>query len=154
MREDLGQPMDRATLAKIENGTKKNIGLDEVLMLAFAVGVSPIHLIFPREMEAEVAIGNRTLSGEIARAWTRGITVPQPEDERFFTQEVAEEDYIAHREGFWRLSVVTNALSHHVARLGGNSDRWVPGMVERIEEELGSVKRQLKRRQEADGLDP
>jgi hypothetical protein len=95
-------------------------------------------------MESPVTIGDRELSAEIARAWTRGLVVPQEGDERFFTQEVSEEDYIAHREGIWRLSVAANSLARLVATNGW--DEGARSLVEHIENLLQVIKAELKKR--------
>lgn len=45
--KDLGMSIDRASIAKIEQG-KRGVSVDEALALSLALGVAPIHLLMPR----------------------------------------------------------------------------------------------------------
>ncbi len=44
---ELGYPMRRTTLSNLESGLRKSITLHEVLIIAVALGVPPVMLIFP-----------------------------------------------------------------------------------------------------------
>lgn len=72
---ELGYPMVRATVAKIEGrGTRaKNARLEDVLAFALALGVAPVQLIVPDDDEAAVAAApDRPLLAPVARAWIQG----------------------------------------------------------------------------------
>jgi transcriptional regulator with XRE-family HTH domain len=43
---DLGMPMDRTVIAKLEKGTRQTITVGEVIVLARALGVPPVALLF------------------------------------------------------------------------------------------------------------
>jgi transcriptional regulator with XRE-family HTH domain len=89
---ELGYPMDRVTLSKIERGglRTRNVKLEEVLAIALALEVSPVFLIVPYEQEArlQVAPNVRPSTGAVARGWVEGRwTLTQEEDQRFFFTE-------------------------------------------------------------------
>jgi len=44
---ELGYPMRRTTLSNLESGLRKSITLHEVLIIAVALGVPPVMLVFP-----------------------------------------------------------------------------------------------------------
>jgi transcriptional regulator with XRE-family HTH domain len=68
----LGRPMDRSNLGRIERGETTG-QLDNVIALALALGVAPIHLMVPREGEERVELTpNRRLPASEARQWIGG----------------------------------------------------------------------------------
>jgi transcriptional regulator with XRE-family HTH domain len=79
--EELGYTQWRQSkVAKIENGEVKRLALDDVLALAAALGVQPIHLITPTEDEALVEVAPKlTVPAVTARGWLRGVA-PISED--------------------------------------------------------------------------
>jgi transcriptional regulator with XRE-family HTH domain len=96
---ELGAPIDRATISKIETGDRR-ITLDEVFWFSYALGVTPTALILPRPFGSRVAV-TPTTSLETWQAvdWFRGSYVaPGPEnesDEIFFQEERIEADAVA-----------------------------------------------------------
>lgn len=57
---ELGLPLDRNVIAKLENGHRNSVTVDEVLVLAAALRVPPSHLLFGvGGAEAEVLPGKR-----------------------------------------------------------------------------------------------
>lgn len=61
----LGMPMDRTVVAKLEKGTRQTITVGEVIVLARALGVPPIALLFDLgDQETEI------LPGESANTWS------------------------------------------------------------------------------------
>jgi transcriptional regulator with XRE-family HTH domain len=45
---ELGMPdLDRSAVANIENERRQRIGVDELFVLALALGVAPVHLAVP-----------------------------------------------------------------------------------------------------------
>ena len=65
--------LDRSTIASIEIGRRKRIGVDELLLvLALALGVAPVHLLVPLTEEwYAVAPDHVTGAGKV-RQWVRG----------------------------------------------------------------------------------
>jgi transcriptional regulator with XRE-family HTH domain len=72
---ELGLPMDRSTLARLEKGDKAQLTpVDRIFVLAAALGVNPINLLVPLEDDSVIAITpNTKVSASFARAWTRGL---------------------------------------------------------------------------------
>jgi transcriptional regulator with XRE-family HTH domain len=62
---ELGLPLDRAVIAKLEKGHRQSITVAELLVLAKALGVPPIELVFP------VGYAERTevLPGQVIDTW-------------------------------------------------------------------------------------
>ena len=70
---EIGSPVDRSVLAKIEAGGRK-VAIDEVVAFAYALGVPPLSLLLPQSRnrgEVEIA-GNVSVPISKARAWWRG----------------------------------------------------------------------------------
>lgn len=68
-----GNPIDRATLARIEAG-KRRVTLEEAIQIAAALEVPPLYLIVPRQARSEFSITpTLTVSSETARAWLAGM---------------------------------------------------------------------------------
>lgn len=64
----LGFPLTRDTLANIENGRKKSVEIPELIVLAKALGVPPLSLIYPDLVDTPVEAlpGVDTTAGEAA----------------------------------------------------------------------------------------
>lgn len=64
----LGLPLTRDTLANIENGRKKSVDVPELIVLAKALGVPPLSLIYPDLVDVPVQVlpGVERTSGEAA----------------------------------------------------------------------------------------
>lgn len=74
---ELGVPMHRLTVAKIEKGGQRaeNVALREMFGLALALSVAPVHLLVPLEDEASVDIAPATFGPQpapLVRSWIRG----------------------------------------------------------------------------------
>jgi transcriptional regulator with XRE-family HTH domain len=90
---ELGSPTDRATIAKIENGTKKRILLDEALMLAAALGVNPLHLITPREAGSAVRLAPKLeRDSDEVRSWFVGMGALFEGDRKTYEEEVSDDE--------------------------------------------------------------
>lgn len=48
---DLGVPLSRVTITKIENKAREHVGIEELIALGEALGVSPMDLMFPPDEE-------------------------------------------------------------------------------------------------------
>lgn len=73
----LGHPIPRSVLANLENGRRDSIGVDEVLVLAQALDVPPLLLIFPigKKPQVEVSPGQEVGTWDAAR-WFSGEAPP------------------------------------------------------------------------------
>jgi transcriptional regulator with XRE-family HTH domain len=97
---ELGAPIDRATISKIETGDRR-VTLDEVFWFAYALGVSPAALMLPRPYGSTVAVTPTTsLPSSRALDWLRGFFFASESDQKdetptFFFEERIEEDALA-----------------------------------------------------------
>jgi transcriptional regulator with XRE-family HTH domain len=130
--EELGEPTDRTTITKIENGTRR-LPLDMALLLAAALGVSPVHLFAtpPTEVDPrlQVRLSDRlVVAPRAARMWIRGQQPLPGTDPRTFYNEVSEEEYVAMQEYGIRLllglvqDLVDAVVDFHHAKLGAEAD--------------------------------
>lgn len=90
-----GMPgLDRSTIANIETGRRRRIGVDEWLVLAQVLDVAPVHLLFPRAGEDEVAVSpSVTVNADRARAWAVGREPLPGTDGRTYRYEVPESEH-------------------------------------------------------------
>jgi transcriptional regulator with XRE-family HTH domain len=93
--DELGAPIDRATISKIETGERR-ITLDEVFWFSHALGVSPATLILPRDSVSTVAVTPTTdTSASETLDWIRGVHplgVSDDAGERFFNEETLDDE--------------------------------------------------------------
>ncbi len=90
--KDIGSPISRETIAKIESGGQRarNVKLEEVLALSYALGVPPLHMFVPFEADGRLRIVSRrrSVSTIIARRWLRAQDTLDDEDPAFFFSEL------------------------------------------------------------------
>ncbi|MGI8680998.1 MAG: helix-turn-helix domain-containing protein [Mycobacteriales bacterium] len=68
-----GMPeLDRSTIANIELGRRRRIGVDEWLVLAYVLGVAPVHLLVPLEEGFYAFTPDVVSSSGPVRQWVRG----------------------------------------------------------------------------------
>lgn len=97
--EELGHPLDRSAIARIETGGRA-VSLDEALAICAALGVSPVHMIVPQAHEDFVAIAPKLRPpGLAARSWIRGERPLDITDDRAFWQQIAEAEAQIQRDG-------------------------------------------------------
>jgi len=69
----LGLPgLDRSTIANIESGRRRRVGVDELLVLALALGVAPVHLLVPLDEQWYAVTPDRVTGTSRVREWLRG----------------------------------------------------------------------------------
>lgn len=100
--EELGVPIHRVTIAKIESGGKRaqHVELQEVLALSLALGVSPLHMIVPFGADARLRVAPRkqAVGPVLARRWLQGVDTLLDEDPRWFFTEVPPDEWEALRQ--------------------------------------------------------
>lgn len=92
--------LDRSILANLESGRRRSVSVDEVLVLALALNVAPVHLFVP-VTEEPVHVGAHKIPSPVARDWVRGGTPLEGQDARLFRTQVPESewaDYEASRD--------------------------------------------------------
>ena len=101
--EDIGAPIDRSTIGKIE-ADKRKVSLDELFSFALALGVSPLALVVPRSMEKmSVSPGVAADTQQVVH-WVRNLyplwpsyVDPSEADERFFEEARTDREAAAYR---------------------------------------------------------
>ena len=90
-----GLPMDRATIAKIEQGGTRatNLPLEDLLALAVALGVNPIELFVPREDSQILKVGQTNIGSVEARSWLRQQEPLREADSRVYWSEVRDDEW-------------------------------------------------------------
>src|ERR1700757_3524960 len=90
--ERLGYPISRAAIANYESGRKKGLDVAELLVLAAALRIPPLTLLFPQlpDGPVEVLPGVQTTSWDAA-AWFSGeASSPDPNHDRWPTSREFE----------------------------------------------------------------
>jgi transcriptional regulator with XRE-family HTH domain len=121
---DLGMPIPRSVLANLESKRRPVVSVAEVLILARALDVSPLALVFPVGFEAEMEV----LPGEMrpafrAAQWAAGERpFPGSDDDAYLSEITADWNYATgnpltiFREYDWAVTEETQAMSR-AARL-------------------------------------
>jgi transcriptional regulator with XRE-family HTH domain len=93
---ELGYPMNRVTLAKIETGgtRARNVTLEEVFAISYALGVSPLFMSVPYSPESRLQVVPvlRPSTPLVARAWLAGGWTLADEDVDFFARELPPDE--------------------------------------------------------------
>jgi transcriptional regulator with XRE-family HTH domain len=93
-----GGKLDRAAISKIENRLR-DVSLDDAILLAVALGISPLHLFVPRDDDAFVAVAPAwNVAAALARRWVRGEQPLQFQDDRVYRTEVPESEWATRNE--------------------------------------------------------
>ena len=109
---DRGVPVDRATVARVETGSR-GISVDDLTLFATALGISPIALLVPLSDDSSVRVTPNlvTPSGAV-REWVRGHRQLPGAESRVFRQEVADSEWVATQNSNYR---ELRALVHDLA---------------------------------------
>lgn len=87
----LGVKLDASGITRMERGTR-GVTLDDVIAIAAALGVSPLHMIVPLDDNGAQLAPSLTVSTADARAWLRGQRPLQEADERLFYAQTPESE--------------------------------------------------------------
>jgi transcriptional regulator with XRE-family HTH domain len=93
---ELGFPLDRVAISKIES-KQRSVKIDELAAIAFALDVSPNHLLTSYDQEARIRVTGmaRPVVPGVARRWIAGYwTLPGQEDDKFFERERPPEEIL------------------------------------------------------------
>lgn len=90
--EEMGVPLDRSVIAKLEKGLRQGISVGELIAIAKAIGVPPILLVFPLGQEdseeVEVLPGFMANTWEVVKWFTGEQSFPQQDENgRYYTMQ-------------------------------------------------------------------
>jgi transcriptional regulator with XRE-family HTH domain len=103
---ELGLPMDRAAIAKVEAG-QRGLPLDEAFAFALALDVAPVNLFLPLDLDEAVTVAPKvTATSREARHWVRGDS---PIDDR--SGEVQKRYFTEAPDSEWRARMVVTGGS-------------------------------------------
>lgn len=107
----LGWPIDQEKVSRIEpprhtkgskNKARKSVSLEEVLVFAAALEVSPVQLIVPGGSGARMKLfnGGKTFDASAVRGWLYNLEPLPGMDDRFFQESISEDEYNAREEEY------------------------------------------------------
>ncbi|WP_141923621.1 hypothetical protein [Haloactinospora alba] len=138
---DVGLQLSANTIENIESGRRdkngrrrRHVTVDELIGLAFALDVAPVHLVFPISEEGTYALTPSQKTGEsralgnieFARGWFRGENVGAAQNSRiYFTERPGEEilDFIEKAEGIDKVYSPSEAVTISKMRHPSNAGR-------------------------------
>jgi transcriptional regulator with XRE-family HTH domain len=87
--------MDRATVAKIEQGGTRatNLSVEDLLALAVALGVNPVELFVPRGESQILKVGQTNIGSVEARRWLRQQEPLRGADSRVYLTERPDREW-------------------------------------------------------------
>ncbi|WP_406380800.1 hypothetical protein [Streptomyces sp. NBC_01618] len=88
----LGLPWERGTVIKFESGYRQNVGVAELLTLAVALDMSPLHLLVPLDNRPYQVTPDRVEDSNTVRAWIRGEHRLPGMDAHAYETEVSVQD--------------------------------------------------------------
>lgn len=150
---DLGHPVPRSVIANLESGRRDTVSVAELLVLARALEVPPLLLIFPlgRERMTEVLPGMVEDTWAGAQWFTGEADLPTDPLGRFERWAVAAPAYFRDQDAM--LAEWSRAKARGRAALSEGDEEgaeFAQRMVQRIEGELGRHRASMRRA----GLDP
>jgi transcriptional regulator with XRE-family HTH domain len=86
-----GVRLDASAITRLERGTR-GVTLDDVIAIAAALGVSPLHMIVPLDDNGAQLMPSLTVPAADARAWLRGQLPLREADERLFYAQTPESE--------------------------------------------------------------
>jgi transcriptional regulator with XRE-family HTH domain len=148
----LGYQMDRATIAQIESGARRNgvtrsenITLNEVVALSMALGVALIHMVVPPEPDDAPVwlVPKRPADTALnARRWARGEQALGDED--FYWAQVPARDQLAKWTALRGLQEGVAALAATYPTLPVGDDEEVAPGVQRMRSMLNVIDSYVK----------
>ena len=125
----MGVKMDRASIAKIEARAKRSktkarkVTVEELFLLAAALGVSPLHLVLPLDDQSRVEISPTiTRPAKQIRAWVRGQMPLERRDARMYYTEAPPHEFqeildAAEHHRFAREAAIAAQLEDRIAAI-------------------------------------
>ena len=131
---ELGRPIDRTAVQRIESGNR-GVSLDDAFTIATALEVPALSLMLPFDKEAPVAVAPEvTVSSGEAWKWAKGEEPLPGQDRRFFEDESPDFWMEATR---WRHVGMLEALTDRLAAaLEAGDKRGVTSALDGLSQEI------------------
>jgi transcriptional regulator with XRE-family HTH domain len=134
----VGIPWKRGVVAKLENGLRGAVSVEELLALATVLDVAPVHLLVPFEDEQPYQVTPTQVEPAGAvRDWVRGVWYLPGADLRSFFSELPPHEYRPPEPGDSRM-FEPGRLGTYAERLGQNPE-WLRRFIERDPTGPGTV---------------
>ncbi|QIJ62219.1 helix-turn-helix transcriptional regulator [Streptomyces sp. JB150] len=121
-----GIAWQRTTVVKLENGTRENVTLNEVLALAYVLGVAPVHLMVDPDTASPYPVTAQVSAPAAAvRSWVRGFKPLDDIDPRTFYTEVPAVEFGKredHPDRYEWVSDMARYLSRSMGRMYRRDD--------------------------------
>lgn len=123
----------RSTLSNLENGRRQNIGVDELLVIAGALGVAPVFLLAPIGFEEQVEV----LPGDARPAAQAAEWIAGDRERRWPPPEGGEDPYAT-----WSQYHIVYYERDVIWRLQGALDEglYEPGYIERERQQVADLR--------------
>jgi hypothetical protein len=130
----LGLPMDRTVIAKLEKGTRQTITVGELVVLARALNIPPVQLLFPlgRAAETEIFPGESVDTWDALKWFTgeQDVIPASPMDNEIKTQDTEGVGFFRDHdrlvETWWdyrnRLSIIAGTRDESLRRFRSEAD--------------------------------
>lgn len=136
---ELGAPVDRATIARTENGTR-GLSLDDALLYALAVGAAPVGMMTITEDGAPVDVAPALqLQPSDARDWIRGNLSLYDQDARTYASEIADDEWIAYQKNM--LGSVVAEINLLARAYAADDDEAISRQIEQVNAGLDMLRR-------------
>lgn len=140
---ELGEPTDRATLARTET-RQRGLSLDDAMAYAAALGVAFVHMVCPLENEREVVVASdMVVPARQLREWVRGRVVLDPgDDERTFLAEAPKDEWIARQHLL--IDVAYRRLADVVQALADDDRDAAADLIDELNPLMVQIKREIR----------
>lgn len=138
---EMGNPTDRATLARTETRTR-GLSLDDAVAYSAALGASFIHMVCPLDPAEPVAVAPKlVLPAGHVRDWMRAKRVIRPEDKRTFLTEAPEEEWIARQHIL--INVAATTLGEAADALGADDRARAADLMDQLDPLIIQIRKEI-----------
>jgi transcriptional regulator with XRE-family HTH domain len=104
---ELGFKIDKSMLSKLATGSRKTLGVAELLVLAAALGVPPIALLLPMNQSESVALlPDGVMKIDVALAWLDGLRDGPPGTQKGGKPMIETREAVQLLRIHWRLASI------------------------------------------------
>jgi len=138
---EMGEPTDRATLARTET-LNRGLSLDDAIAYSAALGASFVHMVCPLEAAEPVALApGLVLSARHVRDWMRGQREIRPEDQRTFITEAPQEELVARQQVL--INVASERLQDVVDAIVADDRERAADLIDELNPLLAQIRREI-----------